>query len=248
MRFFIRYADPNFHIRLRLFVPAAEQYGYVMRQLHEVLDECYSCNMISNVASDMYIRELERYGDETIELCEDIFCVDSHYVVKLLNALNDSNEVADPEQLRWELALLVNDDLFDVLGCDVLSKNDIITKFADSYKREFNLVSKAFTKQVNDKYRKLRPIIDKAYARQNVGCEDVYSILEERKSKLGELISRGNTLLSYPKDMQQRVFTSLMHMSMNRLFRAKNRIYELVIYDFMQRYYKSIIARNKMVK
>jgi hypothetical protein len=30
-----------------------------------------------------------------------------------------------------------------------------------------------------------------------------------------------------------------IHMTMNRLFRTENRLYELIIYDFMRRYYTS---------
>ncbi|MFK7749084.1 MAG: lantibiotic dehydratase C-terminal domain-containing protein, partial [Kordia sp.] len=38
---------------------------------------------------------------------------------------------------------------------------------------------------------------------------------------------------------------SYMHMLMNRLFKSKNRIHEMVCYDFLYRYYKSMIARKK---
>jgi hypothetical protein len=40
---------------------------------------------------------------------------------------------------------------------------------------------------------------------------------------------------------------SYIHMMMNRLFMAKNRMHELIIYDFIRRYYTSenAKARNK---
>ena len=44
------------------------------------------------------------------------------------------------------------------------------------------------------------------------------------------------------------LLSSYIHMSLNRLFISKNRIYELVLYDFLRRYYTSEIARNKYVK
>jgi hypothetical protein len=34
-------------------------------------------------------------------------------------------------------------------------------------------------------------------------------------------------------------------MMLNRLFRSKNRLHELVLYDFMNRYYKSELAKEK---
>ncbi len=41
------------------------------------------------------------------------------------------------------------------------------------------------------------------------------------------------------------LMSSFIHMSMNRLFRAKNRVHELVCYDYLYRYYKSAIARSQ---
>lgn len=37
---------------------------------------------------------------------------------------------------------------------------------------------------------------------------------------------------------------SYIHMMLNRLFCDKNRMHELVIYNFMNRYYKSLIAKR----
>ncbi|NOQ27509.1 MAG: hypothetical protein GQ564_19270, partial [Bacteroidales bacterium] len=38
---------------------------------------------------------------------------------------------------------------------------------------------------------------------------------------------------------------SYIHMLMNRLFKSKQRTHEMVIYDFLYRYYKSEIAKRK---
>ncbi|WP_444332737.1 lantibiotic dehydratase C-terminal domain-containing protein [Parabacteroides johnsonii] len=39
-----------------------------------------------------------------------------------------------------------------------------------------------------------------------------------------------------------------IHMTMNRLFRTENRLYELIIYDFMRRYYmsKCVLSNSKI--
>ncbi len=41
------------------------------------------------------------------------------------------------------------------------------------------------------------------------------------------------------------LISSYSHMSMNRIFKSKQRTYELVIYDMLQRFFKSQSARNK---
>jgi len=43
----------------------------------------------------------------------------------------------------------------------------------------------------------------------------------------------------------QALLTSIIHMSMNRWFRTKNRLYEMVIYEFLSRYYASEIAKKQ---
>ena len=37
-------------------------------------------------------------------------------------------------------------------------------------------------------------------------------------------------------------------MMMNRLFQSENLKYEMIIYDFMNRYYVSVIVRNQQLK
>ena len=47
------------------------------------------------------------------------------------------------------------------------------------------------------------------------------------------------------KVMMSSLLTSLIHMSLDRWFRTKNKLHEMVIYDFLSRYYKSEIAKDK---
>ncbi|MCP5106131.1 MAG: hypothetical protein GY950_22285 [bacterium] len=41
---------------------------------------------------------------------------------------------------------------------------------------------------------------------------------------------------------------SYSHMMINRLFKSKQRLHEMTLYDFLHRYYKSEIARRKYSK
>lgn len=45
----------------------------------------------------------------------------------------------------------------------------------------------------------------------------------------------------------QRLLQSLIHMMVNRLFRSKQRLYELILYDTLERYYSSVKARRRFV-
>ena len=43
----------------------------------------------------------------------------------------------------------------------------------------------------------------------------------------------------------QALLISMIHMSMNRWFRTKNRLHELVLYEFLTRYYTSETAKRR---
>lgn len=40
------------------------------------------------------------------------------------------------------------------------------------------------------------------------------------------------------------LISSLIHMSLDRLFRTKNRLHEMVIYEFLSKYYTSEMVKN----
>ena len=44
------------------------------------------------------------------------------------------------------------------------------------------------------------------------------------------------------------LLASYIHMMMNRLFKSKNRLHELVLYEFLYRYYKGEQAKEKYIK
>ena len=44
------------------------------------------------------------------------------------------------------------------------------------------------------------------------------------------------------------LMSSYIHMTMNRLFKSKQRIHEMVVYDILFRYYKSELAKQKYAK
>ena len=78
---------------------------------------CAACDMlrpllaeglVSSVVCDTYARELERYGEHTMEAVERYFHLDSRSVLELLHLLS-AEPPADPEQLRWRMALRLVD-------------------------------------------------------------------------------------------------------------------------------------------
>ena len=77
--------------------------------------------------------------------------------------------------------------------------------------------------------------------------EPFIDLLNQKSIKI-ELVSQ--KILRKEKDnVRERSLNDLMgsyiHMLMNRLFKSKQRVHEMVMYDFLFRYYKSEIAKKK---
>lgn len=236
--FFIRYADPKFHIRLRLHVNDVNNYGVIFRDFEQIFTPCLDNGLVWNIQCDTYKRELERYGEAYINELERIFSIDSEYIIRLIQLIRES---AAPDEDRWKLSLLLLDDMMSVFGFDLKEKHLFFKQMSDSFKKEFGFVSSTFTKQLNDKYRTNRKAINDVMSYQDNLLEKYDNILSSRKKEIADVA----TVINCDVDLKSGLMKSLVHMTMNRVFRSKNRLCELVIYDFLSRYYESTIARIK---
>jgi len=83
--FFIRYFDPEPHLRIRIH-PTEERTPELFVRVSRWLDVLYNNGLISRAVSDSYIREVERYGGPLlIEHAENYFYSDSKLVMELLS-------------------------------------------------------------------------------------------------------------------------------------------------------------------
>lgn len=247
--FFIRYADPDFHIRFRVHIPDAAGYSDVMSGFHRGVLPCVEDGRVSKVLCDTYTRELERYGEATVELLEELFCIDSAAQFELLARLAEQPG-AGRETLRQHLSLLLLDDALTAFGNDLAAKQQLMGQMAESFRREFGFTAHAYTKQLNDKYRTARSDIEQVVTSRRE-CAAFEDVLAGRQRGFGQIAER----IAAIADSEVRspasavpvddLLRSIQHMTMNRWFRSRNRQHELVIYDFLNRYYKSAQARNQ---
>lgn len=238
--FFIRYSDPNFHIRLRFRVNDVLYYNQIFNLVSTTFEKTVDDGLISKIQCDSYNRELERYGDELIEITETFFCIDSDYILQLLKA---SSESLDPEKTRWCVSLRLIDDILIAFDFSLQNKRDFMLELSENFKKEFGFIAHTYTKQLNDKYRAYKTIIDNCFVKDSSIIE-YEVILKQRIDNLklpAKQIIKGYS----DKDINPNEhINSLIHMTMNRLFRSSNRIYEMIIYDFLSRHYKSQCVRG----
>lgn len=245
--FFIRYSDPKPHIRFRLRIPEAAHYSRVLQVTTAAFGECIENGLLADVVCATYQRELERYGSHTIEASEQIFGIDSRAVIGLLGQFVQAE---DPEQDRWMLSLNLLDDTLTLFGYDIETKNTLMEQVSMGFRREFGYDKQPYSKQLDDKYRTHRTLIEAALGNDPHRAGNYAEILSARREAL-KPIADEIRCLSHNKEAEisfESLLESYMHMTMNRLFRSKNRQFEMVIYHFLAKYYKSVLARMKYTR
>lgn len=236
--FFIRYADPKRHLRIRFKCANSEAIALIINEMHGVLNPLIKQDLVWDVTLNSYNREIERYGENSMEYSETIFFYDSVMVADYLNKFDD-------EMLRWLFSLKAIDSHLDLFQYNLNEKLDLLKALSQGFKNEF-VQSKRINQSINDRYRLYREKIGKILDKSD-DFKMLYEVLENKNKSLkriAELIidlDKKNKLIVDFNDLN----SSYIHMLMNRLFPTDNRKMEMICYDFLHRYYKSKIAYNK---
>jgi thiopeptide-type bacteriocin biosynthesis protein len=243
--FFIRYYDPGFHIRLRLHMPNPSVIGEVIGTLSRYTNEYERLGYIYKTGTDTYKRELDRYGHRTIELAEQFFYYDSEAVLQMLqHTWGDGRE-----QIRWIWTLRSIDELLNGFGFSVHEKLHQLEMMKQSFAAEFKS-DKMLDTQLNNKYRKYRKQIEQmldATQDETNHTQPILAVLKRRAEKLRPVIDEIKTRLqvSNPEVTLPELLSSYIHMLVNRSIASKPRVHELVLYDLLHQYYRSVVARGK---
>jgi thiopeptide-type bacteriocin biosynthesis protein len=113
--FFIRYADPEPHLRIRFHGQPIVLLGPLMREVTTWATELIDVGLCRRVSIDTYEREVERYGGASgIDLAEQVFAADSAAVCELLDVVRRSPECLN----RIDIAMLGIDRLLGDCGID----------------------------------------------------------------------------------------------------------------------------------
>lgn len=239
--FFIRYRDSEgSHLRLRFHSSIKTNLHQIQDILKESFSEMIISKEVAKVVFDTYSREYERYGYSVYPEVEKIFKVDSTAIIGLLSSLS-LNE--DKETKRWLNALVLVDDTLSAYGLDINKKFLLMRQQRDSFRKEFGFTTIPYIRQLNNKYRESRSLIQQAL--ESDLLSEYADLLLVRKYNIKEIVDK---LSSGNRALLVRSLPSMIHMSMNRLFVSSNRLCEMLIYDFLCRYYESLIAQAKYEK
>ncbi len=244
--FFIRYGDPEWHLRVRFHGDPARLQSGVLPRLHAALDPMLSDGRIWRVQLDTYEREIERYGGpEGILLAERLFHVDSEAVVAILEML-EGDEGAD---FRWRLALRGIDMLLGDLRFDPETRTRVMRGMREGFTREFG-GGKGLRVQLDQRFRQewrsLMPLLDPSGDAESE-LAPALEVLRQRSERNAPIVEelreleRSGRLSPSLAD----IASSYVHMHVNRIIRSAQRAHELVLYDFLYLLYESKAARER---
>jgi len=240
--FFLRYADPDFHVRARFHgEPDA------LRNLVDWAGQALvNSGLVWKVEFGTYQREVERYGGpDAIELAETVFHADSDAVIGMLPLLEPGDEGLEE---RWKLGLVGVDRLLADLGLNTAERLALVQAQRDSLARAIG-IGRAANSRIGERFRRERHSLERLlHASPDDGhpLEPGLELLRDRSTRLAPVAAALSGLeregrLTTPV---AQIASSLLHMYLNRLLRGDNTAQELVICDFLGRLYAADARRR----
>ena len=235
--FFIRYNDSDSHLRIRFQVNTTDAVFQVIQELNPIFEDLLHKNYIWKVQNDTYLREIERYGINTIEDSESLFYFDSKMMMNYLSLKKDFKN--DTIQLLFSfLAIERFLTAFDLSSFEKLS---LLDDMQQGFKNEFN-ATKVQKTQLDKQYRELEKEISNVLDfDSNPDLNSLYEIVKEKAMNSKPIVESIQENLEINLNS---FLSSHIHMMINRQFTSRQREYETLIYDHLYRYYKMCFYKN----
>ena len=229
--FFIRYKDPDEHLRIRLYCKTPEKTATVIARMYPVLNMLLEQNSIWKVQTDTYLREIERYGKKTMIASETLFWYDSEMIIRYL-AVKSSFEKKEMPLLFSFTAI---DTFLNSFGLSNSDKLSLMDQLQLAFKKEFD-ADKSLKKELDKHYRELFPEMQRfLLGKAAEDHPEIFNSVNTKNKKNNDLIDSIKGKLQIPLS---EFLCSHIHMMLNRQYTSKQRMYELIVYDHLHRYYK----------
>lgn len=241
--FFVRYADPEPHLRLRLSGPPGEL-ARLLPSLRRALGSAVAARIIQRVQLDTYEREVERYGGlRGVVLAERLFHADS---VAVLEWLREGDEaLADPVERRRLAALGVH-RLLAALRLNAEERLAAVTRLS-AVARQVGELPQESIHGAARAFRAHRPRLERLLADAGVELPWALPALERRERALAPIVealarAESSGELAIPV---ARLAESYAHMHLNRVLASEHAAQEFLVCDYLRRLYESAAARAR---
>jgi thiopeptide-type bacteriocin biosynthesis protein len=211
--FFIRYNENGNHIRLRIKFCKFSDGQKIIQALNVAFAKEFALGIISDLQMKTYRREIERYGNDLIDLVESHFEKDSAYVLALLNQ-------SLPDQIKYRLCSRLITDVVQEVFQQEESFHNTLKKVRDAFNKEHSMNMDDFKKA------------NRYYSESLQGNH-----LDQHHDTGGRGIefkkSFKSIIQTCEPNRRYNLFTDLFHMHVNRLFNSNQRTHEMLIYNFL---------------
>ncbi|MBC5835242.1 hypothetical protein G6N05_14740 [Flavobacterium sp. F372] len=235
--FFIRYNDSDSHIRIRFQVTKTENVFHVIKELNPVFEDVLQKNFIWKLQSDTYLREIERYGLNTMEDSETLFYFDSKMIIDYLVLKKNFEN----EETQLLFSLLSIDSFLNTFSLSTSDRLRLLDDMQLAFKQEFN-ATKVLKSELDKHYRELEKEISNCMNFvSNHELSPLYEIVEAKSKNIKTVVKSIKSNLEINLNS---FLSSHIHMMINRQFTSRQREYETLIYDHLFRYYKTCFYRK----
>lgn len=227
--FFLRYGDPDHHLRVRFHGGGAAVLDRLHARVRPLLDD----GRVAKVVLDTYRREVARYGGpEGILVAEQVFRHDSDAVLSIVTAAEGDAGLA----ARWRLAVVGVDRLLADGGLDVPARRNAVRRWRDSLATEHGSTGENARRHAGKLFRTERADLERLMAGTATDAITTACLAAlDRRTEAQRPLLDGT---------REDILGSLCHMYVNRLLRAAQRTQELVVYDLLDRLYAGALARK----
>ncbi len=244
---FLRYADPDFHLRVRVHGPPPLLHGRLLSRLHLALEPWLGDGRVWRLRLDGYQREVERYGGpQGIALAERMFEADSQAVLEIVEMLDGEQA----ERARWQLTVVGIDSMLTDLGLRLSQRHALMLELRAAYGREFDADHTDLRHRLGKRFRKERTglarLLDPTTHHDHPLAPGL-AVLQRRSSALATVaveLHRQAAAATLGRTIPQ-LAASLVHIHAVRMLMIDPRAHELVLYDFLRRLYEARLARAR---
>lgn len=243
--FFVRYADPRPHIRLRLHGDRRRLRERALRALEAEARDLLGKGLAWRLQLDTYEREVERYGGpEGILLAEEVFHRDSEAVIEILGRVEPG---AAGEEERWRLALLSTDVLLRDLGHTPDGKRRLVEELRTSFFEEHG-GSAELKRAVGERHRSLAAELRSLLGGDREALRPLEPGMAALRTRSARLAGAAEALRKLESEGRlgrpaSALAASFVHMNLNRVFPSAQRRQEWVVYELLSRTYAALAAR-----
>lgn len=221
--FFIRYQDPNHHLRLRFYPAERSSYTLLADLIHK-LQPLSRSGKIADVMLDSYQRELEKYSAEYINEVESFFYYSSEFILNTF--------LINPLTTVFKLSFAVNCTLKLVQYFieDSNERNMFFNTVFQNLSAEFSQ-DKEVVRKMNEKYRK--------FQKELIAVNELLTVQRNTEPYISYsrlMLELKEKVAFWKQNDRYNLLINLVHVQINRIFEHNAREYEYLVYHFMKKH------------